>query len=91
MKKFLIVLALLTLALTLTACKKQSFIPSTPGVVYEISDDGSYAKVVGYTGTDTDVTIANIYEGLPVKAIGKEAFRNNCTITINFIIKPHHF
>lgn len=40
------------------------------GLVYKTSDDGSYAVLVdiGYC-TDTDITVATAYNGLPVKAV----------------------
>ena len=59
----------------------------TPGVVYEKSGHDSYAKVVGYDGTETEVKIAKRYDGMPVKAIGDEAFANNQTITSVLIHK----
>ena len=46
----------------------------TPGVEYEISKDGSYASVVGYTGKFAVVKISEDYEGVPVTHIGKRAF-----------------
>ena len=46
----------------------------TPGIVYEISEDGTYAKVIGYEGAVTRVRVANEYNGLPVKEISKYAF-----------------
>ena len=58
--------------LTLSACSGGS-----DGVVYDISDDGTYAMVVGYVGTDTKVEIADTYEGVPVVEIYEGAFQNN--------------
>ena len=55
---------------------------STDGVLYDVSSDGKYAEVIGYTGTATKVKIANEYQGLPVQAIYKEAFKDNKNITI---------
>ena len=54
---------------------------ATHGVVYDISADGTYAEVIGYTGAATKVKIASEYQGLPVKNIYNEAFCNNGTIT----------
>ena len=56
-------------------------ISSTPGVVYDISADGPYAEVVGYTGTAKKVKIAEEYNGLHVKVIYEKAFYNNDNIT----------
>lgn len=47
----------------------------TPGIVYEISSDGTYASVIGYIGTASKVKIAETYNGVPVKYIAKEAFK----------------
>ena len=54
---------------------------STPGVIYDIPADGTYAEVMTYTGTATKVRIAAEYEGLPVKNIYSEAFKDNKSIT----------
>ena len=47
---------------------------ATEGVVYEVSSNGRYAMVVGYTGDAKRVCIAEEYEGVPVTEIGQEAF-----------------
>ena len=52
-------------------------ISPTEGVVYEVSSDGTYAVVIGYTGAATKVNIASEYQGLPVKTIYNKAFRNS--------------
>ena len=46
----------------------------TEGVLYRLSDDGTYAEVYDYEGTATEVVIADTYEGKPVTSIGYEAF-----------------
>ena len=61
-----------------TVCEEP--LAPTIGIVYDISADGTYAEVIGYTGTATKILIAETYEGLPVKVIYDEAFRNNDTI-----------
>ena len=53
----------------------------TPGVIYDVSIDGTYAEVIGYTGTATKVKIASEYNGLPVKSIYSKAFYDNAKIT----------
>ena len=58
-----------------------ALIGATEGVIYGISVDGTYAEVIGYTGTATRIRIAEEYSGLPVKVIYQEAFRGNTTIT----------
>ena len=47
----------------------------TDGVVYELSDDQSYAIVSGYEGTNKRIRIAPEYEGVPVTHIGIAAFK----------------
>ena len=54
---------------------------ATPGVVYDVSADGTYAEVIGYNGTATKVKIASEYKGLPVKTIYTRVFDNNNNIT----------
>ena len=56
-------------------------VSSTPGVVYEVSSDGTYAEVIGYEGTATKVKISSEYNGVPVTKIYDSAFVNNKTIT----------
>ena len=53
----------------------------TEGIIYDISDDGTYAMVVGYEGSATKIKIADAYEGLPVKTIYNYAFYGNKAIT----------
>ena len=62
-----------------TVC--HAIVGSTEGVLYEISEDGTYAKVIGYEGTATKIRIAKTYQNLPVTHISEEAFDNNKTIT----------
>lgn len=54
----------------------------TPGVIYEVSADGTYAEAVEYVGTATKVRISSEYEGVPVTAIGANTFKNNATVTL---------
>ncbi len=49
----------------------------TEGVKYSFSSDGTYAQVVGYTGTSARVRISDTYNGSPIKSIAKEAFYNS--------------
>ena len=53
----------------------------TAGVTYTISKGGTYAEVTGYTGTSTEVKIADRYNGLPVKSIAMSAFKDKTSIT----------
>ena len=46
----------------------------TPGLTYELSDDGTYAILVGYHGESKTVRIAEEYKGVPVTHIGNHAF-----------------
>ena len=61
-----------------TVCEEP--LAPTEGVVYDVSADGTYAEVIGFTGTATKILIADTYQGLPVKNIYKEVFKNNDTI-----------
>ena len=46
----------------------------TRGLEYKISDDGTYAILVGIgTCTDKDIVVATYYNGVPVKVIGESA------------------
>ena len=56
-------------------------ITPTPGVIYNLSDDKSYAMVVGYEGAATKVKIAEEYNGVPVKSIYNHAFENCSSLT----------
>ena len=56
-------------------------ISATPGVVYDVSADGTYAEVLAYGGTAKKVKIASEYNGLPVKTVYSKAFKGNKTIT----------
>ena len=56
-------------------------VSATPGVIYDVSADGTYAVVVAYSGSSAKVRIADTYEGLPVTTIYDNAFKNVYTIT----------
>ena len=58
---------------------------ATEGILYGISADGTYAEVIAYTGTATKVRIAEEYNGLPVKVIYQEAFKN---LNITSVVIP---
>ena len=45
-------------------------------IEYELSDDATYAIVVGSGGDEWRVHIADTYRGVPVTTIAKNAFRN---------------
>jgi len=46
----------------------------TQGILYKISDDETFAEVVGYEGVQDKVVIVSRYKGLPVTRIAREAF-----------------
>ena len=87
MKKLLTAaLIIISLMLMLASCESIFNIiggndNSTPGVIYDISADGTYAEVMAYNGISKKVRIAAEYQGLPVKNIYSEAFKNNESIT----------
>jgi len=49
----------------------------TEGIVYDLSADGTYAEVIAYNGTAKRILIADTYQGVPVKKIYREAFKNS--------------
>ena len=57
-------------------------IAATDGVMYAVSTDGTYAEVVDYVGDSQRVVIAEEYEGLPVKLIGDQAFKDKSITSI---------
>ncbi len=50
-------------------------IKSTNGLIYTLSDDGSYYSISGYDGTSKKVICGDYYENLPIKEIADNAFR----------------
>ena len=44
------------------------------GIIYELSDDGTYYIVSGYEGYPVDVVIPSEYKGLPVKEVAELVF-----------------
>ena len=57
-----------------TMCGKPDESYATEGLVFTLSDDGTYYSVTDYTGTVKDVYIPATYKGLPVTSIGDWAF-----------------
>ncbi len=51
--------------------------PDTSMFQYQVSSDGAYVTITGYTGTDADVVIPETIGGLPVTGIGEYAFTGN--------------
>ena len=70
-----------------TVCNR--LVSSTEGIICEISEDGTYAIVVGYEGLLTDVNIAdtyrfniaNTYHDLPITTIAGGAFIGSESLT----------
>ncbi len=58
-----------------TVCN-QPLAPSE-GVMYDVSADGTYAEVVGFSGTAKRIVIADTYNGLPVRTICANTFQNS--------------
>ena len=58
-----------------------ALIGDTAGIIYRVSEDGTYAEVSGYRGTSTRIKIAKEYNGLPVTEIGFMAFYKDNEIT----------
>ena len=55
---------------------------TTPGIIYDLSADGTYAEVIGYNGTATNIKIAEEYNGFPVKSIYDRSFYNKNIISV---------
>ena len=60
---------------------------SSEGIVYKVSEDGTYAIVSDYNGTAERIAIEKEYEGLPVRAIGNWAFAH--ANAISMVILPN--
>lgn len=65
---------------TCTVCNNT--IPPTEDVLYDISADGAYAEVIGYTGVATDIIIAETYNGLPVTNIYDNSFEGKSITSV---------
>ena len=69
-----------------TSCSVCGYpVKATEGVTYDLSSDGTYAEVIGYSGESGIVRIASTYQNLPVKSIYSEAFKNS---SITAVIIP---
>ncbi|MBO7149907.1 MAG: leucine-rich repeat domain-containing protein [Clostridia bacterium] len=60
-------------------------INATQGVLYKVSENGTYAEVNGYEGVSTKVNIAKVYNDLPVTGISDYAFEG-CRMLMRIII-----
>ena len=79
MKRLLLVFLCLVLCYVLIGCDQP--LAPTEGIIYDLSEDGTYAEVVGYSGTATEIVIADTYNGVPVINICEKAFQGNKAIT----------
>ena len=85
MKKLLsllIVVLVLTLAITLASCGSNTNKKYSEGLEFALNSDKQsyYVKGLG-TCTDADIIIPNTYEGLPVTSIGDWAFDSCDSLT----------
>ena len=80
---FLLVLTMCLLGI-MPACSSESSLPTVPikGIGYAVSSDGTYATATSYTGKDTEVLVADTYNGVPVKYINKNCFKNKKVDTL---------
>lgn len=74
---FILILTAL-FALTATATPASAGGTGDSGVVYEVSDDGTYLIITGYDEQFPTLNIESEIDGLPVKEIAESAFQN-CT------------
>jgi len=58
----------------------------TPGLIFELNEDGESYKVVGYEGTSEDIVIASTYNALPVTDI---RFFSNFNVVGQHCITPN--
>ena len=64
--------------ITLTAKWELDSAEEVEGLECQISSDGTYAVVTGYTGSQNVLTIPELYHGVPITTIGDAAF-SYCT------------
>ena len=50
---------------------------ATDGLQYTLSEDGKSYSVTGYIGTNTEITIPDLYQSIPVTIIGESVFYGN--------------
>lgn len=79
-----IIASLLILCITAISAENEPFYTES-GVLYRISDDGTYVIITGYDQEFANLTIESEILGLPVKEIATSAFHNNIYVT-NVII-----
>ena len=60
----------------------ECFVGPSIGIVYEISEDGSYATVTDYLSGNTSIEIAQYYENVPVKVIKADAFKDKNIVSV---------
>ena len=75
MKKLIFATVCLALMLSLCSCAELF-----GGATYELSEDGTYAEVVGYNPSYKRISVASEYKGVPVKVIASRAFENGYNI-----------
>ena len=64
-----------------TMCGKPEEGVATEGLVFTLSDDGTYYSVTDYTGSAKEVIIPSVHQGLPVTSIESFAFYNCTSLT----------
>ena len=74
---FIAVFALILTAFTLISPSPVSAAETDSGAVYEISEDGTYVIITGYSEEFPKIEIPSEIDGLPVTEIAKNAFTNN--------------
>ena len=64
-----------------TMCGKPEEGVATEGLVFTLSNDGTYYRVTDYTGSAKEVYIPSVHQGLPVTSIGYRAFSDCSSLT----------
>ncbi len=88
MKKLISILLCVAMILCAFSSVIPSFALSYNNFTYEIVDEG--VIIIGYTGTETEVTVPSQIEGLNVYKIGDNAFKDNkniASVTVNSGVK----
>ncbi len=77
MRRSFLMLAVLVMLFSLFAVTANADIETAEsGIDYQVSDDGTYVIVIGFSDLFPNVEIESEIDGLPVKEIAKSAFQN---------------
>lgn len=75
------ILCLLLISALMLAGSTAALAADASGFAFALNSSGTGYTVIGYTGSDTSVTVPDWHQGLRVTAIGNGAFKGNTAIT----------